>query len=548
MKLPTTDKLETELGSYRTGFQQFLLALLFGGLLSIALLDHSQYLVAWIAFVPLLLAIENATLARTYTIGLLGGLCLSITGSYWVMDFISIAKGFEFGSSLLLALVSWGYFAHLIALPLVLFQWLKKHSGIHVFLLFPLIVTSFMAAFPMLFPVHLGDSQINFTSALQGTEFFGVYGLDAIIALANIVIFRFVQLTLNRGLLNRHEPRSPWAIAILLFVAWFVYGANSFSAWEQKSAAWATLRVGIVQPNEIPRLGKKIAYPGYSSAFLPEMDMTERLGSLGAEIIIWPEAQKKGYLDEQNVSDAYHRSIRALGSSLLFQDTSHIRDPINGKPKAQLNTAILLDDSGHQIGRYEKMKRIPFGEYVPLFTDGSLAKKWIKGLFGEFLTEVSAGKSHQLFKHEKTNLIPLICYETTLPVFVANAINNTAELANKSNGSLLIGLSNDGWFGSTHQPYQHIMSSAIRAVENRIPLVHVANNGPSIVVNPSGKIIFSTDFQRAGGYLADVPYSHTAQGSFYSRHPNMFINCVYLMTLFIILYTIFTLFSRRREW
>jgi apolipoprotein N-acyltransferase len=167
--------------------------------------------------------------------------------------------------------------------------------------------------------------------------------------------------------------------------------------------------------------------------------------------------------------------------------------------------------------------------------DNSRAKVWAEDFLGEFLNEISKGDSHQIFTHKKVNIVPLICYETVFPIFVAQAVGQTTAHVNKSLGTLMLGFSNDGWFGSTHQSYQHIMASVLRAVENRLPLVHVVNNGPSIVVQPNGKIVFTSDFQQASGYVVDVPINHSVQGSFYSHHPHLFNYFVYVMLFLSVL-------------
>jgi apolipoprotein N-acyltransferase len=502
---------------------QLLLVLLFAGLLSLAFLDHQLYYLAWFAFVPLLISVEHSGAWQTYILGLIAGLAIFISGMYWIVDFIIISKGYTFATSLQLASVYWIYCAQLIALLLLAFRWLKHATGVHEFILFPVVVATFTSSFPMLFPMRLGESQINFPSALQAIEFTGVYGLDAFIALVNIVAFRLLfNLGLEKSATTNTVSRWPVTVAISIIAVWFIYGANQYAIWNTNSDNWSTLKVGIVQPNETPRLGKKIVYPGYGLAYPPEMEMTERLSSIGAEIIIWPEAQRKGYLDLSNVKEAYHATLAKLTSSLIFQDMQYLRDPTNGELTAQVNTALMLDDSGKPNGQYVKMKRIPFGEYVPFSNDDSLIQQSVERIFGNFLVETVKGKSHQVFLHPKVNIIPLICYETTSANFVANAVKNTMQQRDRSNGSLLVGLSNDGWFGSTHQPYQHVMASVLRAVENRLPLVHVANNGPSIVASPSGKVIFTSDFQQAGGYLVNVPYSVGSQPSFYSKHPMLF--------------------------
>jgi apolipoprotein N-acyltransferase len=507
--------------------QPLLLVSLFSGLLSLAYLNDGLFYLAWLAFVPLLFAIDKATLLKTYLLGSFAGLSLFISGTYWVADFVNIAKDNNDSSNLWIAFAYWLYCSQLIALMLLFFNWFRNNTKIHDFLLFPVVVATFTSGFPMLFPMRLGESQINFYSALQATEFVGVHGLDTIIALSNIIVFRFVSQYFSSDSRQINRSILPWVIGLLTITFWFSYGAISYSSWESQIAGWDTLKIGLVQPNEIPKLGKRSPYPGYSDSYPPEMEMSERLAAMDAEIIIWPEGHPKGYLNNSKVAAAYRNNIDKIDSSLLFQDLKNIIDPSNGKILSRYNSAIMLNTQGEQVGHYNKIKRIPFGEYIPMLTDGSILKRWLESYLGQFLNKHTMGDSHKIFKHEKINIIPLICYETTFPDFVGAAVGKTAKQANTANGTFLIGLSNDGWFGSSHQPYQHIMASVLRAVENRLPLIHSANNGPSIVVAPHGKVIFTTDFQQAGGYVFDVPHSNTVQGSFYSRHPTLFINMLY---------------------
>lgn len=510
-------------------------ALLFSGMLSIAFLDHNRFYLSWFAFTPLLFAIDKTTLKTTYLLSLTAGMGLFVSATYWIADFITIAKGTSDPSDLMLACFYWLYCAHIIALPMLLINWLRANTNIHDFIVIPVVVVTATSAFPMLFAMRLGESQIHFHIALQATEFLGVHALDAIIVLFNVIVFRFLSFYLNRVSPRNRPLVWPNAMAILLVTTWFAYGVTSYALWDKKINSWDTLQVGIVQPNETPTLGIKTPYPGYSAAYPPEMEMTKRLASIGADVIVWPEASPKGYLNNTNIQQAYQRNMKAFDSNLLFQDVSLVSNPKNNDAPSQYNSAVMIDNAGQEVGIYNKLKRIPFGEYIPLLGDDALLKKWIEGILGSFLNEFSAGDEHRLFKQDKVNIVPLICYETTFPDFVANAVSKTTKQAEKANGTLLVGLSNDGWFGSTHQPYQHVMASVLRAVENRLPLVHVANNGPSIVVAPSGKVIFVSDFQRAGGYIANVPYDNTAQGSFYSRHPRLFIHCLYAMLVLMIL-------------
>lgn len=516
-----------------------------GALLSIPFLSPQYYGLAWVGFIPLLIAIEGAGLVRSYFLGTIAGLVFSISAGYWIIDFLMLSKGYSVYLSILFAAIFWLYCAQIIALITLLYNWTRQRITVHEYLLFPLIVVSIFAAYPMIFTVHLGETQSQFLIALQAIEFVGVYGLDAIIALSNIVIFRFL---LHIFLIKKpkvrtsqiREQKIPLAIALILLTSWFYYGWSANLAWQSKIKHWDTVRIGLVQPNEIPSLEKQVLSPGYSRAFPPEMAITQRLASAGAEIVIWPEAKYKAYFDQPQVAAAYRHQINALDIRLIFQDIDRSQNANKSSSKQQYNTAVMLSEQGQMIGQYQKMKRIAFGEYVPFASDMPILKRWVEAFFGSFLNEMAEGKSHQVFstaaRENILNIIPLICYETMFPEFVAEAVSEA--VINRKTAELLVALSSDGWFGSTHQPYQHINASILRSVENRIPLVHILNNGPSIVAMPNGAVIFKTKINQAGGYIVDVPYQKNSHGSFFSRHPHLFIHSMYALMFFIFLYAL----------
>jgi apolipoprotein N-acyltransferase len=526
-------------------FNQVLAVLLFAGMLSIAFLEPRWYILTWFAFVPLLFAIEGASLLKTYLLGVLAGLMLFASATYWVADFVNLARGKNELSNLVVSFLYWLYCAQLIAILFVLLNWLRANTRIHDFLLFPVLVVTVTSIFPMVFSMQLGQSQIHFHYALQAIEFFGVHALDAVIALFNIMFFHLVSSKLHTTNSQKIHSDFSWIMGMSTLIIWFAYGIYAFHSWEEEISTWETTTVGIVQPNEAPSRKERNSYSGYSKAYPPELDMSERLASFDAEIIIWPEASQKYYLDNAYVRKAYQSSVEKMGASLLFQDTQNIVDLESTKEHSKFNAAVMLNDNGKPAGRYNKIKRIPFGEYIPLLPERSYLRHWTEGYLGSFYADFTAGESHQLFQHASINIIPLICYETTFPRFVAEAVKSTVKYADQTNGTVLVGLSNDGWFNSTHQSNQHVMASVLRAVENRLPLIHVVNNGPSIAVNPNGKIIFESDANSAGGYLVSVPHSNTAQGSFYSRNSSFFSFFIYACFLAFILRGLVMVFQKQ---
>ncbi len=534
-------------------------AILSGLMLCVPFLDHSYFALTWFAFVPILVVLHHTSLVRSYVLGLLMGAVCYVNGMYWIVDFIIISKGYSFGKSVAIACLYWVYCAHLIALLIVAYRWTLSHTKLPALLIFPTLLASVSAWYPMLFTMRLGDSQVEFSLALQAIEYTGAHGIDIVIGVVTVLIMHCVNWFLIRTGMSRFSPKTPNRITLISGVAlvatWFGVGIYLEQYWSARTASSSTIRLGLVQSNETPSLGANMSYPGYGLAYPPEMHMTEKLVHQGAELVIWPEGQSKHFLNMTQVRDAYQRQIAQLDVGLMFHDMRHHRNPKNQRLERQTSKAILLNSDGSLGGQYTKIKRIPFGEYVPLSSSDTLLNRWIKSIFGDFLIETSVGENHAVFEHDSINIIPLICYETTEPSLVGqavsyahNTIENSTEVdQNELKPKVIIALSNDGWFGSSHQPFQHILPSALRAIENRLPLIHVANNGPSIVVLPTGKIHFQADFQTAAGYIVDMPAGRSSEPTFFSRNPTFFENSSLFVSLLLIGFTFLRSMNARRS-
>ena len=509
------------------------LALLFSGLMSIPFLNNDYYFLTWIAFIPLLFAIENASLKKVYGISVIGGFFLFVLGTFWIYGYGINAKGLTSSTSLFLSMAMWFLSAQIIACGMLVFKFLSRSTQVHEFILFPLVISFFIAVVPTLFSFHLGESQVSNFYALQAIAFVGVHGLDVIIALVNIVIFRMVfNLSKQHSILHGLSKLS-LCVAMSIIGVWFLYGLISYHSYSKQIDNWPTIKLGLIQPNEISSIERTENYANYSQGYPPEMEMSSRLKDLGAELIVWPEGKTKGYLNNNKVKHAYSNTVNNLNVDLLFQDKQTIAESAYSVQLA--SKAVLLTKDGEEQGAYQKIKRIPFGEYLPIVENSPTLQSKVLSWIGKSDNELIAGNQYQLFRQASVNIIPLICYETTDSSFVATAVKSTSDQADKNHGSLLVALSNDGWFKSLEQTKLHVYPSALRAVENRLPLVHVVNNGPSIVVAPTGKRLFVSDYQQAGGYLIDVPYADDFGASFYSKYPKLFVYLLYLVFLLVFL-------------
>jgi apolipoprotein N-acyltransferase len=150
----------------------------------------------------------------------------------------------------------------------------------------------------------------------------------------------------------------------------------------------------------------------------------------------------------------------------------------NGNAKNQwsaYNSAVLLDASGRRTYAYNKIHLVPFGEYVPL-------REWLTfaGRLTADISDFTPGVEYAV-GHADRPFGTFICYEAIFPNEIRRFAANGAEL--------LINISNDGWFGRSAAPAQHLMMSRVRAVESRRWMLRDTNNGYTVSVDPYGRIV-----------------------------------------------------------
>jgi len=126
----------------------------------------------------------------------------------------------------------------------------------------------------------------------------------------------------------------------------------------------------------------------------------------------------------------------------------------------------------------------------------------------------------------------LICYEAIFPDFVRTLVARGAEF--------LVNQTNDGWFGDSRAPLRHLTMASVRAIENRVPLVRVANTGVSAVVGPDGVIESSIPLGVRGVRVAAIGVRGPAN-TLYTRHGDWFAHAAVLAAAFMLLYASWTL-------
>jgi len=202
-------------------------------------------------------------------------------------------------------------------------------------------------------------------------------------------------------------------------------------------------------------------------------------------LIVWPEVPAPFSLQDPPFAARMVRIAKESGGELLVGvvDWQHVQRPAGAQPSAQnqenewnaYNSAVLLDPSGRRTYSYNKVHLVPFGEYVPL-------RNWLTfaGRLTADISDFTPGVDYTI-GHADRPFGTFICYEAIFPNEIRQFAANGAEL--------LINISNDGWFGRSAAPAQHLMMARVRAIESRRWLLRDTNNGYTVSVDPYGRIV-----------------------------------------------------------
>ena len=178
--------------------------------------------------------------------------------------------------------------------------------------------------------------------------------------------------------------------------------------------------------------------------------------------------------------------------------------PPGRKLERAYNSIYVIDHDGSILSVYDKIHLVPFGEYLP-FQD------FLERLGLMQLTKVPGGfiagdRRRALNVPGAPRMLPFICYEIIFP--------NEAMPGGDRQG-WLVNLTNDGWFGVSSGPYQHLQQARVRAIELGLPLVRAANTGISAVIDPLGRIIKSLPLGTEG--VLDAPLPRRIDAPLYAR-------------------------------
>jgi len=488
----------------------FFLAVSSGVLLTLSFPKAGFSWLAWFAFVPLLVALRTLSLKNGFFLGLCTGLAHYLTLLYWLAHTMSTYGHLPFYVSVPILLILSAYLALYVALfsmgltlfyqrPLVLLFMIPS-----VWVALEYIRSFLFTGFPW---ELLGYTQFNVLHLIQISDIFGVYGVSFCIALSNAAIF-LAYLNLSGKDWQENEVKAKLAsgstvIFVLIFCLVWFYGKWRIESIQKLTSDSPSIKVTIVQGN-IDQAKKWD--PAFQIASTKKyIDLSLLAKKHKPDLVVWPETATPFYfLRNVRLSEMVKKGIHDTGTDFLIGSPSF---NFGTNSVEYYNSAYLIGPGGNVYGKYDKAHLVPFGEYIPF-------KKWLPflGKMVEGVGDFNPGQKGHTIKWGDYRLGVQICYEIIFPDLSRDMIKNHA--------SLLVNITNDAWYGRSSAPNQHFSMTIFRAVENRRSIIRSANTGISGFIDPSGRVIASTELFKDATITRSVPMLEGM--TFYSRFGDLF--------------------------
>jgi apolipoprotein N-acyltransferase len=396
-----------------------------------------------------------------------------------------------------------GIFPGLFAL---LFALAAKKWGHRALLLAPVFWTSFewlrLVVTGQLWNA-LGYSQAFNPSAIQPAKWGGVY------------IVSFLIVTVNAAILIALLKQTRRHLFLATAVIILVNGVNIFSAISTShDPNWMDSPVNVValQPNVPMTLVKDVE----ETKALMERHWSMTANALKAfgeddytpRFVIWPESPMNfTYAADKTFQDQLAAFTKEHHTSLLFNS---LEPTLNN---GFYNSALLINQEGRLIAQYDKIRLMPFGEYVPL-------PQWLPGasLITGIVGDFTPGDKYTLMPFGDHRAGTFICIESAYPWIARKLTSEGADV--------LINISNDGYLGPTAVMRQHLANAVFRAVENGRPVLRVTNTGITSRIEYTGRVLDQTAPFQSGVRIWEV-YRSPVVRTFYTKYGDVFVyTCV----------------------
>jgi len=490
--------------THRLSFWRVALSLVSGLALALAYPNYNLPLLGWVSVAGLLYACIGASVAEAA----LCGFCYDAV--YYGVSIPWVATVLQQYGPMPLWLAA-GIFALLvIALSLFcaafagMFAWMARRS-----LPLALVAAPFLWVAMELARMHLPQATVNFPWDLLGytasgslalvqiTAVTGIYGLSWLVVSYNALLVWALRAPAGNA---KRRAAGTWAIAAVALIGVAIFGGRLVPRAQPTNVAH------LVQTN----LPQALDYPAnwdqiHAGDVAQLDDISVRAGNEQPGLLVWPEVPAPFSMEQTAFLLHTQRLALDSHSDFLFGEVEwKVTSPGRRSP---YNSAAMIAPYGDEVFEYDKMHLVPFGEFIP-WRDSLWFARNLTAVVGDF----SVGQRHSVGSLAGGKFGVFICYEAIFPEHVRQFVLNGA--------GMLLNLSNDGWFGRTAAPAQHLLQARVRAVENRRWLLRDTNNGYTVSIDPYGRIVARMPADVRG--VLEAPYAFRTDRTIYTSWGDWF--------------------------
>jgi len=437
----------------------------------------------------------------------------------WLAQFLFCLIGFhwvahtahEFGHmpwpAALLVLLLFCAFGHLFfvlaGLAFALLRIRLRLSRAAQLVLLPCVTALCWRTVPMIFPWNLGYPWLGARlPAFQLAEFVGFEGLGVLTLVLNLALLAAWEHRKERT--GAHLLGGAAALLLLLNGAGWIAG-------KAQPTPDAMARVLVVQGN-IGNLEKVSAESreGAREEILWRYFRLTRGGLARAEgrspdFAVWPETAFPGTLRAQppypGTAGALMAFVRSIATPLVTGGLG--RDAASGKPT---NSMFFIDRDGGMADRpYDKVHLLIFGEYFPFSDRFPVLREWFP-----YTADFARGRGPETRRIGGVLVGPQICYEGLFPDVSLSLADQGAQI--------FVNVTNDSWFGTTAEPYQHLSMTLARGIEFRRPIVRATNTGISAAMRADGTLLDLSPLHAEWTGLYEIPYRKEPSPTFFQEY------------------------------
>ena len=433
---------------------------------------------------------------------------------YWISISLTFDENFKSLIPLTIFIIP-GFLSIFFGLISYMFIVFKSKKIINSFLIFSLIfgILEFLRGSILTgFPWNLiAYSFSNQSEILSITSVIGTYSFNlvcvSLFTSPALLVLRYSKLNIGISIF--------FLIVFVSFYSYGVYYEDKFSK-EKKEIYDYKIRV----------IGSNISLDRFYSN-IDTVSIIEELVKISnpklkeKTIFVWPEGIIPGVYQEElsGYSSIFDENF-SENHLLIIGTNTQIENDVS---KDFFNTLSIYDDKLNLLHSYNKINLVPFGEFLPFET--ILKKIGLKSLTNNYQS-FSKGEKREIINIKKKNfsikILPLICYE----------IIYSGKIFRNNNFDLIVNISEDGWFGKSIGPKQHLDHSIFRAVESGKYVVRSSNNGIASIINPLGIIEQSVNFGQSG-YI-DLKEINRIQPTIFSIYGNKIFGLLILLYILLI--------------